>query len=459
MLIRRMFAVLTALAVVSTACADAATDPSTSAPVATTTSTTSQAAGGDTTAVSSQSFVSGEVVQLDLPRSDALVTDADIAAVVAADTALGLDLLRVAIGSQNVMVSPYSVATALSMLYPGARGQTASEIARVLHLEVEDSTLHEVRNHIDSVLNAPPPPLGDDDARVPFAIRPANSAWGQGGYPFLDGYLEVLASHYGAGLHLLDFVGDPDGATETINRWVEEVTEDRIQDLIPSDAIDVLTRLILVNAIWFKANWATMFDPAATANGRFALLDGNEVSVPLMHSSIRTGFADNGLFEAVLLPYAGDAAMVVALPRSGSPSDLLEQLDAEDFQIEWGDFQVDLTLPRFEFEAELALKETLQSLGMLAAFVPPGSGSEREADLTGITAVRELYVSDAFHRTFIAVDENGTEAAAATALISGVTSLPMPATFAADRPFLFWIEHASTGEVLFLGQVTNPLEN
>ena len=407
----------------------------------------------------SEPFVVGETVRLDLPRTDVEATEGDIADVVRGDRALGLDLLRVAAADENMMVSPYSVATALSMLYAGAKGQTATEIAAVLHLQLDDETLHEVRNSIDSALTSPAPPQGEDDTREPFAIRPANSAWGQGGYPFLNDYLTVLATHYGAGLHLLDFNTDPVGSAEVINNWTEEATEGRIQDLIPPDVIDQLTRLVLVNAIWFKANWAEQFDPEATSEGSFAQLDRSQTTVPLMHTSIRTGYAENSLFQAVRLPYTGDAAMVIALPRTGTPADLAATLDPDALDIAWNDSLVELTLPRFEFESEIVLKQALQALGMRTAFVPPATRADDEADLTGITAIRELYVSEALHKTFVAVDEHGTEASAATAIIIGVTSAPTPVTLTVDRPFLFWIEHTPTGEPLFLGQVTNPEAN
>jgi serpin B len=397
-----------------------------------------------------EEFTAGEEISLDTPRAAPAVSDADIAAVVAGDTAFGLDLLRTTAGDENLMLSPYSIATALSMLYPGARGPTATEIADVLHLSVDDATLHAVRNYIDTSLATPPDASADGD---PFTVRPANSAWGQGGYPFRDEYLAVLAEHYGTGLRLLDYAGDPDGSRSVINDWVKDATEDRIKDLIPQGAITTDTRLTLVNAIWFKASWIVPFDPELTDQGTFTLLDGTEIEVPLMHSSVRTGYADADQFQAIRLPYAGDAAMVVLLPKSGSPADLAAALDPEDLDIVWRDHQVQVTLPSFAFEAELGLKSALQALGMRTAFEAPVDGG---ADLTAITSIRELFVSDAFHKTFISLDEEGTEAAAATALVVGLTSLLSPATFTADRPFLFWIEQSSTGEILFLGQVTNP---
>jgi serpin B len=396
-----------------------------------------------------------QLLRLDLSRSDVVVSDVDVAAVVRGDTALGLDLLRVIASDRNLMVSPYSVGVSLSMLYTGTRGLTASEIADVAHFDVEDSTLHAVRNFLDSQLDATLQPRAGDDREL-FAIRPANSVWGQGGYPFLDDYLSVLATYYGAGLRLVDFSSDPRSATDAINEWTEDATEGRISDLLPPDVIDETTRMVLVNAIWFKANWASNFDPENTTEGPFTLIDGTHVPVPLMHSNLRTGYTEPDLFQAVRLPYAGNAEMVVALPKGGTPADLVAALTPDDLNIEWGDFIVDLTMPRFQFETEVALKDALQALGIEAAFVKPQTGADNTADLTGLTTTRELYVSKALHKTVIALDENGTEAAAATAQIMGVMSLPQPATFTADRPFLFWIVHTPTNEVLFLGQVTNP---
>ncbi len=443
---------LVVLALIAAACGDDAGGSSSTAPSDEQTTTTASPADVPVTTVP---FVNGEEIRLDLPRATTGVSDAELAAVVAGDTQFGLDLFTTVATDENVMLSPYSIATALAMLYPGARGTTAAEIAEVLHLNVDDETLHAARNQLDLSLAAAPPAQEEEDSREPFAIRPANSAWGQGGYPFLDEYLAVLATYYGAGLRLTDFATDPVGATDTINEWVEDATEDRIQDLIPPGAIDSLTRLVLVNAIWFQANWAAPFEPELTEPGDFTLADGSTIAVPMMHGSQRTGYADTDLYEAVRLPYAGDAAMVVMLPKQGTPADLAAALDGEDMSPQWGDAQVDITLPSFEFESEILLKQGLMELGMEAAF--RDAAAPDGADLTGITPLRELYVSDALHNSFIALDEEGTEAAAATALIIGITSLPQPATFTADRPFLFWIEHTTTSEVLFLGQVTNPV--
>lgn len=395
-------------------------------------------------------FTPGELISLDIPQEPGNASPADIARVVAADRAFGLDLLEQLAGDDNLMLSPYSIAAALSMLYPGAAGDTAAQIATALHIDVDDATLHEARAAIEAAL-AVEPPRAEGDEREPFTIRPANSAWGQGGFPFSDAYLEVLARFYGAGLRVADFIGDAEGSRQVINGWVEDITEDRIKDLIPPGSVNTDTRLVLVNAIWFKASWAEQFDPERTVTGDFTLPDGSVVSVPLMHSNNRGQYVATDKFTAVRLPYAGDAAMVIMLPNEGTtPAELAASLTADDMVLEFGDFQVDLTMPKFEFETELGLQDVLRRLGIVDAF------DAMTADLSGITDAIPLYVQDAIHKSFIALDEQGTEAAAATAITVGITSAPPPAEFTADRPFLFWIEHSSTGEMLFLGQVTDP---
>ena len=394
-------------------------------------------------------FTTGELIALDLPRATPEATADDISRVVAGDAQLGLDILTTIAGSENVMISPYSIATALSMLYPGAGGETADQIAAVLHLDVDDATLHSVRTAIDDMLAEGE---GRTDGSIePLTVRPANSAWGQGGFPFEEDYLETLATHYGAGLRVADFMTDPPGATDAINNWVEEATEDRIEDLIPPEVITTDTRLVLVNAIWFKGNWIEQFDPEATSSGGFQLADESTVDVPLMHASITTGFAAGDGFEAVKLPYAGGAAMVIMLPSEGTtPAELAARLRPEDMRLNFAAHRVDITLPSFEFESDIALADALKALGMTAAF------DSMAADLSGITSADRLYLQDALHKSFIALDEHGTEAAAATALVAGRTSAPPPAVFTADRPFLFWIEHSATGEPLFLGIVNDP---
>ena len=352
------------------------------------------------------------------------------------------------------MLSPYSIATALSMLLAGTDGATADEIEALLHLDMDRATLHEVRNVIEAALAAEPPPQPPDDERAPFQLRPANSIWGQRDYAFSDEYLTTLAEHYGAGLRVLDFGADPDGSRQTINGWVEDSTEDRIRNLIPEGAIDTLTRLVLVNAVWFKANWADQFNEEATADAMFTRIDESTVSVPFMNGGQTAQFKVAEGYTAVRLLFAGDASMVFVLPDEGtSPAELAQTVGPDLFSTKGWEFRsVMLTIPKFEFDSDVALGEVLKALGMTSAFDPAAA---RLDPITG--GPNDLFVSDALHKSFIAVDESGAEAAAATALIVSATSAgPEPATFVADRPFLFWIEHTSTGEPLFLGQVTDP---
>lgn len=446
---------LLVLALLVAACGNTAADTDAPAPPeapATSSPPPSPAPGSPNATVP---FTNGEEVKLEVPRATTGVAESDLTAVVTGDRQFGLDLLQAVADDENVLLSPYSIATALSMLFAGARGTTATEIADVLHVTVDSDVLHAARNEIDQLLVAAPPPPGVDDTREPFTIRPANAAWGQGGYPFSPDYLEVLATYYGAGLRLTDFAADPAGATDTINQWVEDATENRIQDLIPPGTIDAASRLVLVNAIWFYANWADPFEPDLTEPGQFTLVDGSELTVPMMHGSPQAGYAATDLYEAVRLPYAGDAAMVVMLPNQGTPADLIGELSPDAMAPRWTNASLDVTMPSFEFESEIPLKQVLMDLGIRTAFEAPSPTAG--ADLTGITPARELFVTDALHKAFIALDEHGTEAAAATALVVGLTAAgPPPQNFVADRPFLFWIEHVPTGEVLFLGQVTNP---
>lgn len=398
-----------------------------------------------------------ELARADVARATSTdVTAAELAMLVAGDTDFAIDLFQVAADEGNALLSPYSVAAALTMTYAGARGNTAHEMRGVLHLALPDDRIHAARNELDLRITAEPAVLEGEDGE-PFAIRVANSLWGQAGYPFQEEFLALLAENYDAGMNLVDYVAAAEQARQTINAWVEEQTDGRIVDLIPEGVITDLTRLVLVNAIWFKASWATHFDPDLTRDGPFRLLDAGEVTVPLMHGNLRLPYADGDGFQAVRLPYAGDASMLIILPDPGGFEQMVDRLSASDIDAirsAESEHLVELSMPTFEFRSELQLKPALQELGMVAAFTGPSLPDG--ADFTGIIEARELLIHDVVHQAFIAVDEEGTEAAAATAVIIGLESAPMPATVSIDRPFLFLIEHGATGELLFIGQVTNP---
>lgn len=449
-----MIAVL--LSLTAAACGDTSgtTAPSSTSPPSTPASTgpspTSPPTTGPGAAV--------ELARADVPRAASTdVTDAEIADLVAGNAAFAFDLFRLAAaGGENTLLSPYSIAAALTMTYAGARGDTAAEMRDVLHLGLSDERVHTARNELDLRIASVPAPIPDDD-REPFAIRVANSLWGQRGYPFLESFLTLLAAEYDAGMNLVDFAAAAEQARRAINAWVEDQTEGRIVDLIPEGVVTDLTRLVLVNAIWFTANWAEQFAPEDTADGPFALVDGTTVTVPVMHGSFRLPYAEGDGYVAVRLPYAGDASMVIVLPDAGRFDEIVGGFGAADLAaVASGeaDHQVDLALPSFEFRSEFALKPALRQLGMVAAFTEPSLPGG--ADLTGMTEQRELFVHEVVHQAYIAVDEEGTEAAAATAVIIGLESMPPPATVTVDRPFLFLIEHGGTGEILFIGQVTDP---
>ena len=403
--------------------------------------------------------VAGEVVQVasDTPRQEpGLGPDStELTSLVDGDTAFALDLYRELRSDDpdNLFFSPYSISLALAMTLAGAQGNTFDEMAEVLRA-TDGEEWHVARNALDQALRAERETIDD---LQPLELEIANSLWGQAGYPFREDYLELLARHYGAGLNTVDFATAWDEARAAINAWVEDATNDRIVDLIPDGAIDDLTRLVLVNAIFFKANWVNQFDPDLTRDGTFRTLAGGEVTVPMMSGSLRTLYGQGDGWEAVRLPYAGNASMLVIAPEHGRFAELAAGLDADLLgRVRAGisDHQVDLTMPRFEFRSNFSLPDVLERLGMIDAFVEPAPDSG--ADFTGIVDRRELFITDVVHQAFVSVDEEGTEAAAATAVIMGLQSAPPPAVLTLDRPFIFIIQDDATGAILFIGHVADP---
>jgi len=393
----------------------------------------------------------GSVVSADTPREAApAVTDTEVASVANGVNGFGLDLYRALAAEQdgNLFLSPYSIALALTMTYAGARGQTAQEMADVLGLVLPDARLHQAMNALDLALHA-----GEDremDSYDPPIFRSANALWGQKGLGFEQALLETLAANYGAGMRVMDFAKTEE-ARVAINDWVEEQTEDRIQDLIKPGILSAMTRLVLTNAVYFKAQWQNPFLESATQDGSFNQLDGSAVTVPMMRQTESLGYyAEEGL-QVVELPYAGGShSMLILLPEEGGLAELAAELDEARLRALLDGLErqsVALTLPRFEYEAEFELGEMLAAMGMPTAF---GDG----ADFTGMTTEADLFISEVVHKAWVAVDEEGTEAAAATAVIMVESAMPMePVEMTVDRPFLFAIRHRGTGTLLFLGQV------
>jgi len=354
----------------------------------------------------------------------------------------------------NLFCSPYSISLALAMTYTGARGETAEQMADTLKFMLEQDRLHPAFNWLDAELARRGEGAQGKDGEG-FRLNIVNAIWGQKDYEFLTDFLDVLAENYGAGLRILDFITETEKSRLIINDWVSNQTEGRIEDLIPPGEIDVLTRLVLTNAIYFNAAWEYPFDGNITAGGPFYLLDGGQVSVPMMKQTESFGYTKGKGYQAVELLYdGGELSMVILLPEAGKFEAFEEGLQAQkisDIISSLQSTRVTLTMPQFEFESEFSLKDTLAGMGMRDAFSPG------DADFSGMTGNRELYISAVLHKAFVAVDEAGTEAAAATAVIMMRAAIPgHPVEVTIDRPFIFLIRDIETGAILFVGRVMNP---
>lgn len=394
-----------------------------------------------------------DVVRSDLARDlSPELEPGDLEELVAGNTAFALDLYRrVRRGSENLFFSPLSVSVALAMAYAGAEGETESEMRDALHFTLPEERLHRAFNYLDLELSRRGQGAAGH-AGGGFQLRVVNATWGQVDYSFLGGYLDVLAANYGSGLRLLDFLGDSEGSRGTINEWVAAETAGRIQNLLPQGSIVPETRLVLTNAVYFSAAWAEPFAKELTRDGEFRRLDGSTVVVPFMSHRWGFPYARGDGYLAVELPYdGGELSMVLVAPDEGRFAEFEDALSSEKLgevvaSLRRADVQV--TLPKFGCESQFDLVEPLSDLGMPQAFQP------YVANFSGIDGTRDLYVSGVLHKSFLAVDEAGTEAAAATAVIIGIVSVPEPATF--DRPFIYLIRDIPTGAVIFLGRMLDP---
>ena len=387
-----------------------------------------------------------------------LATDSELSELVRGNNAFAFDLyqnLREA-ESGNLFYSPYSISLALVMTYAGARGETERQISNALHFILSQDKLHPAFNALDLQLASRGEGSRGQDGKG-FQLNIANAIWGQQGYDFLQNFLDKLAENYGAGMKIANFIEAPENSRATINDWVAHQTEDKIKDLIPPDAINILTRLVLTNAIYFNAAWLYPFDEKATAEGDFHLLTGSSIKVPMMRQTEPqlSGYAKGTGYQAVELPYDGsEMSMIILLPDKGTFDTFENTLNAELVSQISKDLRpehVALTMPSFEFEAQFALGATLEKMGMSDAFDP------QLADFSGMDGTKDLYIFDAFHKAFVLVDEKGTEAAAATAVVMGVESAPPPSiSVTVDRPFTFLIRDIATSTTLFVGRVMDP---
>lgn len=378
----------------------------------------------------------------------------EAAATVQAFTA---DLYRkLAVEPGNLICSPYSVAVALAMTRNGARGETAAEMNRVLHgadLADYNAGMNALTRTVESRAGAQ---KRADGSKATVALDVANSLWGQRDTRWEAAFLAVLARHYGAGMHLVDYKSNAEPARTLINAWTADKTHDRIRDLVPEGALDELVRLVLVNAIYLKAPWEEPFESSLTRPRPFRRSDGSIVRVPMMSGALEmAGYGRGSGWQAARLSYAGrDLAMTVVVPDDPDLQKFSPWLDGTGLQQILTEPHpvpmLNLQLPRFKFRLTARLNEHLKALGMPTAFDP------YRADFTGMTTQEQLYISDVFHDAFIAVDEKGTEAAAATAVVMSTVSMPPSITLTVDRPFLFVIHDIETATPLFIGHVADP---
>jgi len=378
----------------------------------------------------------------------------DVLAVAKGNNQFALDIYRqlalAAEPDKNLLVSPFSISTALAMTYAGARGRTAQQMAEVLRFNLPDNLLHGSYGELIEDLTA---------EREGYELNVANRLFGQQGFQFKQPFLDTVANGYQAPLESLDFRGDPESARTYINDWVEDQTNDRIKNLLPEGSVQRETALVLTNAVYFDGDWKYQFNKQATRDDIFTAADGSESTVPMMFQEQSFRYAQLDNFQILEMPYAGDdLSMVVMLP---SEADGLADLEASltnellDTSLEaMRNQKVQVHLPKFTFDDSFNLKGVLTDMGMEDAF----TGA---ADFSGMADGGDLSISGVLHKTFIDVSEEGTEAAAATGVIVGITDITFPTpppVFRADQPFLFALRDTSSGSLLFMGRVTQPGE-
>ncbi len=365
------------------------------------------------------------------------------------NTAFALDLYgRLKSRPGNLFFSPYSISTALAMTAAGARGNTEKQMRAVLHLG-------ETPREINSAFGDLQRQLNDAGKQAGLELSVANALWAQTGHPFLPAFLDLAKSEHLANLNQVDFRTASETARAEINRWVAERTKDKIQDILPPNSVGDLTRLVLANAIYFKGVWLTPFNKDITTTEPFYVSASREVQVPLMHRRDEVRYMENGEFQAVELPYKGnELAMVILLPRERYRCDQLENGLSANLLTrslrEMKNQKVEIHLPRFKLESRFNLAGILIEMGMSDAF-------NARADFSGMDGTNDLFISAVFHKAWGEVNEEGTEAAAATALTIMLGGYPRPRpVFRADHPFLFFIRDIRSGSILFMGRLADP---
>jgi serpin B len=350
----------------------------------------------------------------------------------------------------NLFFSPDSISAALAMTYAGARGETAEEMASTLHFTLDQQQLLAAYGGLMRQMNA-----NGKNRGYQFAI--ANALWGQKGYGFLEGFLRTTHENFGAGLREVDFATASEEARRTVNQWVENQTNRKIKDLLAPGSVNAATRLVLTNAIYFKADWVMPFAKNRTKKEAFLLPGGGQVGIGMMHKNEELRYFEAPDFQVLELPYQGrDLAMIVFLPKKvDGLAEFEKQFSASEMQTWLGKlsrYQVDVAVPKFQLTEEFQLKQTLSALGMPLAF------TAGKADFSGMSTHENLYLDEVVHKAFVDVNEEGTEAAAATGVVVRTLAARVvpKATFRADHPFVFVIRNHKTGSIVFMGRMANP---
>jgi len=374
----------------------------------------------------------------------------DQAAVAEGNNAFAIDLYgQLRNQSGNLFFSPESISTNLAMAYAGARGATAAEMAAALHFTLPPDRLHPAMGTLLSGLNA---------AHPGYQLHVADALWAEKDFTFLDDFLKLTSSNYGAAFNPVDFKTAPEAARSTINQWVEQKTEDKIKDLLPAGSLKSDTRLVLTNAIYFKGDWQTQFNKAVTRDDDFHLSPSQTIKTPLMHSEEKLLYTADSSCQVVAIPYKSrELSMIIFLPKDVAGLPALEQSFTAASVEKWlnelrGSPKIILTLPKFKMTSQFELGSALGELGMKQAF-------GKSADFSGMTGKRDLWISAAIHKAYIDVNEEGTEAAAATGTVMRSMAMSyeqQPIVFRADHPFVFLIRDERSGAILFMGRVIDP---
>ncbi|QDU36801.1 Serpin (serine protease inhibitor) [Maioricimonas rarisocia] len=356
----------------------------------------------------------------------------------------------------NLFFSPASLSTALAMAWAGADGETRNEMGRVLRFhrnpsELPPERVHETYGEFTDLLNSA-------GAGGGYVLQTANRLWGQEGFAFLPEFRQITREHYGAELAELDF-RQTESSRLAINSWVERQTREKITNLIPEGVLTPDTRLVLTNAIYFKGGWKEEFSKERTEEASFHLTSGKTINAPLMQQTEKFVYGETESVQLLRLPYAGgDVSMLIVLPRAESSlAELEQQLSGEQvtkWQRQMRRRKVHVLLPRFRMTSTFRLADVLREMGMVTAFDP------QAADFSRMSRQEQLMISEVVHKAYVDVNEEGTEAAAATGIVFEPTAAPVnpeePVEFRADRPFLFLLQDQHTGAILFLGRLSRP---